>query len=224
MILRHATGRIPSIPDPRNEDFRIKSVRMELRHRRSRTLRLLWRGDQGLSPFCVGFAGEAWQRTTPSLHGTATLDATGYYNGAQAYDEWPGVGYDGTSVHGLMKFLVAHPDNDVQSYRWARTTDEIALWLNSEHASPVVLGINWLASMWEPDANATLAVDGPVDGGHSLIVIGYAYGPGKSIGFLLQNSWGRGWGLDGRAWIAEKDLQRLLDEDGEAAVASKLPR
>jgi hypothetical protein len=237
-MLYYPTGRIPSLPDPRNEDFRIAKLPRMLRgradaaelrpmyrgYKQRKTLRLLWRGRQA-GPFCVGFSGEGWARSTPSLQGKSNLGWDGYYRGAQEYDEWPGVGYEGSSVHGLMKFLVAHPANDVQSYRWARTTGEILDWLAPAEATPVVIGIDWTSRMWTPNrASGILDCSGPIDGGHALLIIGWWFSAGELF-FLLHNSWGAEWGIEGRAWIRERDLQEKLDAPGgEAAVASKVPR
>jgi hypothetical protein len=37
----------------------------------------------------------------------------------------------------------------------------------------------------------------------------------------IKNSWGRSWGQRGRAKITLDDLRRLLDEDGEACLATE---
>jgi C1A family cysteine protease len=38
----------------------------------------------------------------------------------------------------------------------------------------------------------------------------------------MVNSWGPGWGQNGRAWITFKDLDRLIKAEGEAAVAMEM--
>jgi C1A family cysteine protease len=35
----------------------------------------------------------------------------------------------------------------------------------------------------------------------------------------MKNSWGRGWGIDGRASISFADMERLILDNGEACMA-----
>jgi hypothetical protein len=195
------------------------------RPKRNATIRLLWRGKQQ-GPLCVGFSGEGWQRSTPSLRGLVTLDASGYYMGAQKYDEWAGEGYDGSSVRGLMKFMQAHPDVDLNSYYFAATTNAIMAWFNQEEhpVTPPIIGVNWYSSMWHPDSAGKIEVTGWVDGGHALLVIGYFHDKKGQLYWWLHNSWGREWGIEGRAYLRDEDLQRLLQEDGECALGTKFPK
>jgi hypothetical protein len=58
-------------------------------------------------------------------------------------------------------------------------------------------------------------------GGHAILAIGYnpssqAFDGKETI--ILQNSWGKSWGIDGIAEIVVEDLDRLLREGGEACV------
>lgn len=190
-----------------------------------------------MTPRCVGFSGEAWQRTTPSLRGRKgiTLDHAGYYLGAQQYDGWPGEGYDGSSIEGLLAFMVAHPDVDVQSYRWAHQLYDLLVWFNQrEHPTTApLLGIDWHSGMWWPDSSGIIKPTGMVDGGHALICRGYRFDRGwryslngwtSHLWFQLHNSWSREWGDNGRAWIRGDHLQDLMDAQGECGLATKWER
>jgi C1A family cysteine protease len=47
--------------------------------------------------------------------------------------------------------------------------------------------------------------------------------PDGSIGaFEMQNSWGREWGDNGRAWLSFKAAAALLAENGEAATPTEI--
>jgi C1A family cysteine protease len=40
----------------------------------------------------------------------------------------------------------------------------------------------------------------------------------------MQNSWGKGWGQKGRAWITFNDLEALIEDYGEACVATEIKK
>lgn len=86
---------------------------------------------------------------------------------------------------------------------------------------PVVLGIPWKAGMYQTDADGLVWVNGESVGGHCILCIGYwPNHPKFGNVYVLLNSWGRGWGINGIGYILENDLRRLLiDEQGEACIA-----
>jgi hypothetical protein len=222
-------GRIPSRPDERDKNFPLRLLQEHLRAAAPavpipdrRTLPLGWRGDQLRTSWCVGFTGEGCLRTTPGKQRLSGLTASAIYQGAQMYDEIPGEGYAGTTTRGLMEFLVNyHPAEDVQSYWWVHNVDETIAWIGGKDATPVAWGINWYPSMYTPDGTGRVKVEGSAVDGHEVLQIGYI----KRKGLLVyQNSWGREWGDDGRFYLSLDDAQRLLEEDGEAAVAVKYPK
>lgn len=216
-------GRLPSL-DPRNADFPAKLIlgaAGPLPIPRRKTLDLRWQGDQGDSSKCVGYTGEAFLKTSPKKWGVAKLDHNGCYQGAQLYDEWPGEGYDGSSILGLCKFLKDyHPAKDVQSYYWAKTVNEIVRWIGSKHGTAVPVGTNWYESMYDISDSGVVSVEGYVSSGHAYICIGYDLV--KEL-LLFQNSWKLGWSplRMCRFYISFRHFQRLLNEDGEAALVTK---
>lgn len=67
--------------------------------------------------------------------------------------------------------------------------------LASKH--PVLLGIP-IFSNWIGLTNDTIPLpEGPSIGGHAITVIGFD----DTEGLWIQNSWGRAWGNNGRAWL-----------------------
>jgi hypothetical protein len=173
-----------------------------------------WWGDQGEMPYCVAFAWAHWLEDGPVTQpGNAPIVIPAdLYAAAQEVDEWPGTAYDGTSVRAGAKVLQTH--GFVQSYQWAFSIDEAIRTLL--HLGPMVIGVNWYDSMFEPDEAGFVDVSGPVAGGHAVKLDGVNTKRGL---FRIKNSWGREWGNNGFAYISFEDFERLLREDGEACIA-----
>lgn len=87
--------------------------------------------------------------------------------------------------------------------------------LDALQHSPVIVGTNWYDNMFTPDANGVISIGGNVAGGHEYI-IDEVNVEKQLLG--MQNSWGPGWGLNGRAYISFADFQRLLSEQGDVTV------
>jgi hypothetical protein len=182
--------------------------------------------DQGSEGACVGFGWTAETLAGPvqvdlrSIERDVPRDPTQFalhvYKEAQKIDQWPGEDYSGTSVLAgakvLMKMGVLH------EYRWAFSVNDVIGTLMSH--GPVVLGINWYSGMYRaPDGK--LEIFGNKVGGHCLLAVGYNPSSSKFNGkqtILLQNSWGNDWGNNGIAEMTVDDLDRLINEGGEACV------
>lgn len=80
---------------------------------------------------------------------------------------------------------------------------------------PVMIGIVWLNSMFDPDGAGVIPVDknSGVAGGHELVVSGW---DGRH--FRLDNSWGTSWGQQGSGFLTEADMQWLLSQQGDVTV------
>jgi hypothetical protein len=173
-------------------------------------------------------------------------DTIDIWNQAKIVDEWPDTnpGDDnGTSVHAgydvclnqgicnvdSMELVngIPHPvnpqprdlANGVTAVRWATTVDEMRTAL--ANATPVTIGINWYTNFDNP-----VHVDpwkwpwigtgsfGSVRGGHCVCVFGAS---DKRQAFVIKNSWGADYPL---VWMPYTAMQRLLTEDGEAAIST----
>jgi hypothetical protein len=132
------------------------------------------------------------------------------YSRAQFLDEWPGEGYDGTSV--LAGAKAATEMGFYTEYRWAFGLDDLILAVG--YHGPAVLGINWKNDMFEPDGNYQIHATGGDAGGHAILCRSVSV---KRKLFFLHNSWGE-WGFNGGAWISFDDMEMLLHEDGEACI------
>lgn len=159
------------------------------------------------------------------------------YEMAKMHDEWPGEDYTGSSCRGAIRGWknmgvcseVAWPyDPDrpgnisIKRASDARSTALGAYYrlraeLNDYHAALNEVGAIYVSadvhSGWfNPKAKrkSELAMIKPntnVSGGHAFAIVGY-----NSEGFIVQNSWGMGWGSDGFAlWLYEDWIDNISD-------------
>lgn len=208
--------------DPRSRAHRAASPRMLTARPRSYrwAVRTVGALDQGKEGACTGFGMTAELAARPAevdvTGGTGhTSDANAYaqrlYRAAQGIDRAEGRHYQaGATMLAAAKALAR--TGKVTEYRWAFGLTDVLTVLGRR--GPVVLGIEWWDSMYEPDGDV-VRVAGSVVGGHCILARGVDV-PGRRV--LLRNSWGEGWGRGGDAWIGWDDLDRLLRADGEACV------
>jgi C1A family cysteine protease len=82
--------------------------------------------------------------------------------------------------------------------------------------------------MFEPDSKGFIdCLKAPTQvGGHAYLGVGIntrlRCPDGTKGAIRILNSWGSGWGQDGRAWIPLSQFDMLLKEDGEAACAKEI--
>lgn len=84
-------------------------------------------------------------------------------------------------------------------------------------SGPVMIGIPWLNSMFEPDGDGHIPVDhaSGIAGGHEIELNQYDAATGD---YWITNSWGTGWGVDGRAYLTTPDLRWLLSQQGDVTI------
>lgn len=229
--------RIPEF-DPKSLNF---PITLDPRFRQTiggRTWVLDIRLDQGYDGACTGFSRAHDLASVPSVVKGMTNDyAKTIYRLAQQLDEWPGEDYEGSSVLGAVK--AARQLGFIGEYRWAFGIDDVLASLS--HVGPVVLGIPWLDSMFDPDLSGLLDCSGQVAGGHAILarsvhiptlsntvrISRTISGVRRSISIRsdvplvgLVNSWSAGWGINGECWVRADDLERLLRNDGEACIST----
>lgn len=175
-------------------------------------------GDQGATSMCVGFAWMHWLEDGPLTQPDYTPNAAPVYPGNQIYrraqqlDEWHGVNYEGTSVRGGAKAL--RERGLITEYRWGRQLSDLVDAVLFR--GPCVVGTYWYEGMDRPDEDGIIHVTGDEVGGHAYVINGVNT---ERRLFRVKNSWGRRWGLEGRAWISFDDMERLIHEDGEICLA-----
>lgn len=176
--------------------------------------------DQGGTSQCVAYSGGKYLMAHPVVN--AVPDLSTLYRDCQRVDEWPGEDYDGTSVRALMKVFKSR--GLISEYRWAFDMQTLTTALLER--GPVVVGTSWHMNMFTPDKHGYIEPKGQIVGGHAYLLVACNLrrkNPDNTIGAVrMLNSWGRGWGDSGRAWITVADFGALLKDRGEAAMATEI--
>lgn len=180
----------------------------------SRTWRLYrdWQLDQGSTPQCVAFTKKHWELSLP-IANRVGLPPHQFYARCKERDGWPGE--EGTSAWAALD--VAMEEGLVASHWWwTGITDDDAARTWIQTIGPMWYGVYIPESFFRTDANGIVEVEGPNLYGHEMLVIGWVKSY-KGLGpcFILLNSWGNVWGVEGRAYITEADFYRLLSEGGD---------
>jgi hypothetical protein len=82
---------------------------------------------------------------------------------------------------------------------------------------PVLIGIDWYSSMFDPRADGQIVVDksSGLAGGHELMI--REYDAANDVAWV-DNSWGMSWGVNGRGYFKGADLRTLLADGGDVTV------
>lgn len=116
---------------------------------------------------------------------------------------------------GLAIAKILHRRGLIPAYRHAFG---LTAALTALAAQPVIIGIPWYSAMFEPAADGRLTVAGSVAGGHEIVLDEIDT---KASTVWLTNSWGSGWGVEGRAYLTWDDFGDLLADDGDCTVFDK---
>ena len=87
------------------------------------------------------------------------------------------------------------------------TGDDIAALLRGQQVP--VIAISLPPGMYQPTAPWVIPPDGTIEGFHAVAVVGLGNHNGTRC-FLIRNSWGSSWGMDGHAWLTDSFLSRHL--------------
>jgi hypothetical protein len=230
-------GRIPSPDDPRDHPLSLHVPRLAAIVRslppRVDPVRRYGVLDQGSTPQCVAYSG-VLSRTIgewSDVKRTINFDAPQLYARCKALDGIPNE--DGTYLRTACGVLLHEGANVIKAPRGYTeligTTMKIAAYarltsLNEVKAAIQEFGSAWLGSTWyaswfSPTARGFLPEPDFAVGGHAYLAIGYndlRITPWGTGAFLIQNSWGREWGLTGKAWLPYAFVDLSNDWDWEA--------
>lgn len=212
--------RLPQF-DPQSRDFPVRALlrAAEIKKPRGYTWQVpLWL-DQGNEGACVGFSMTHELAARPVRVSDLSPDyALGVYWEAQHIDPWEGGAYpgadphyDGTSVLAGAKVLQRR--GAFTEYRWAFGLDDLVLAVG--YAGPAVLGINWWTGMFTPDDDGFVHPAGSIAGGHAILCNRVNF---RERFFGLWNSWGPQWGSRGQCRVSFDDMEKLLNDGGEAMI------
>lgn len=219
-------GRIEVI-DERDKNFPLSNVLQEVQSVPAPNIpkRMWWDngwwGNQGSAPHCVAYGWMHYLEDGPVIQDNIE-EGTGrskpfytpkdFYDLCQLHDQWDGENYDGTSVRAGAKIL-KHL-GIIKAYNWAFNIDEVIKAL--KYIGPMVVGTRWYSNMSRPSSSGLMTPTGSNQGGHCYVLNGID----EDLGLLrIKNSWGKSWGVDGRAYITINDFETLLTNGGEACVA-----
>lgn len=171
--------------------------------------------DQGRQSSCVGHAWTQFLQTEPYRTDKGGHEyAYDLYRKAQKIDPWEGEepDYYGTTVRAAADVL--KKEGIIRGYVWGKNINQMSAYLAER--GPIVMGTRWYSGMAQPDPNGFARPQGGFEGGHAWLV----YGVDVSWEtFMCCNSWGTGWGKNGRFYVKFKDMETLLNQGGEACSA-----
>lgn len=209
---------------------------------RSYTYRLdVWL-DQGQEGACVGFDyGHELAAFPAAVAGLSNAYAREQlYWRFQKEDPWEGGAYPGATpfMEGTSVLTGAKVLKDLgyyTEYRWGITALDVAHHLGYDGPSP--LGLNWYTGMFDTDEKGFIRPTGRIEGGHAILAIGvkiawkhwynrFVSSTWDNVDLdksyvILHNSWGQGWGVNGRAKLSLADLDKLMVEQGEACFPKR---
>jgi hypothetical protein len=203
-------------PDPKDADFPLGAVITDVDDPRSKEK--VWQLpahllNQGSTNSCVGHACAHFILAAPRM--THDVDAIALWRRAQELDEFPGNEGTNTGTSVRAGFEALQELNLITGdYRWADNADETLRFILTR--GPVVVGSKWYPGMSEPTNNVLRLTGDAGDSGHAYLLFGFS--PDHD-GFMVANSWGAGWALDGCAFLPYDALEQLMEEGGVVCSA-----
>src|SRR5437867_3420564 len=203
-------------PDPQDNDFPLGAVIEAVDDARSQER--VWQLpahllNQGSTNSCVGHACAHFILAAPIM--SHSTDAIALWRRAQEIDEFPGNEgtNSGTSVRAGFKAL-GERNLITSDYRWAANADETLRFVLTR--GPVVVGSKWFPGMGQPTNGVMRLTGNPGSTGHADLLFGFS--PDQDA-FLMANSWGPSWGINGCAFLPYDALDQLMQQDGVVCSA-----
>ena len=169
--------------------------------------------NQENSPHCVGFSMADFGINSPTNTMYTNQDGHDFYYLCKLVDGEP-MQENGSYVRSAGKVL--KDEGKINAYAFAFTMDAIKWWLLNR--GPLIAGTVWTENMFTPNEKNIIRPTGAIIGGHA-----YLLNEITEDGYIgIQNSWGKDWGDNGKAYISIKDFEILFDYDGEVMTAVEL--
>ncbi len=180
--------------------------------------------DQGSTGTCVGHGWRGWLNNAPLMTKSGPTPFE-LYRKFVAIDEFPENDSEatapdaslqsGTSVRAGAEWL--RGQGHIKNYLWAESWEDVRSWHLAGFGT-CVLGIWWREGMLDTDKAGFIHYvnGGGYVGGHCVVTTGWN---DERNAVRIQNSWGYNWGDGGRCWLSAEDLQRSLEDEGEACAA-----
>lgn len=202
--------------------YRLNSLRVEANLPERKAWYCPWNLDQDGLPQCVSYAAELLTRAGPVTNKFPWTNQE-FYDLCQNADEWPGTNYDGTSVRAAGTVL--KEKGILSSFEWA--FDHSTALKHGLVSGPMDFGTDWYEGMMEVDEFGFVRVEGRSVGGHSYLcplVDRTKLDPRtKKYGaWRIAQTWSRDWGQKGRAWITFADMEKLIEDYGEALLGNEV--
>lgn len=177
--------------------------------------------DQGREGRCVVFGWGGELACTPHRYSVNNAWCNQTWPLVVAEDRKMGNNWsDGASVLAGAKAMKNL--GKIKYYAWAFSTDDILQTLSRK--GPVVLGINWYESMYYPDKDGLIRVEGKLAGGHCILASGiWPNHPKFGDVVILPNSWGPTWGINGIGYLPVPELDKLFHQNGECCIPTDIP-
>jgi hypothetical protein len=171
--------------------------------------------NQESTPHCVGFSMADFGINLPINTSYVNQDGHNFYYMCKVIDGDPD-GENGSYVRTAAKVL--KNIGKIDTYAFARDMETLKWWLLNRGA--LIVGTIWTNGMFEPDQNNVIHPTGSIAGGHAYILNEW-----RKDGYIgFQNSWGNGWGVNGKAYISAEDFAKLLYFDGEVLASVELEK
>jgi hypothetical protein len=240
MVTEFHGGRIHS-PDERDAGFRMRRLLDPLREgffpkgippgTRHYTSGKIW--DQGNTGTCVEHGWRHNIEAAPIMQ-PIPLPQYDFYRKIVLVDPYADNDFEatapvsqlqsGTDVRSGAKVL--QQMGIISNYVWAESAEDVRAWMLSNFGG-VVLGINWTSNMMNTDREGFISYTGQVEGGHCVFLNGWSdtvKRKGKRVRAARgMQSWGLPWGDRGigRFWLEDRDLDKLIADQGEACAPTE---
>lgn len=132
---------------------------------------------------------------------------------------WPTEDTGSTTVAVLT---AAQNLNLIDEFRWSFSFEDTLSTLCN--VGPMICGMDWDEGFDHPDVLGQVTFTGRLRGGHEICLVAYLPDPHAEGGAWIEfvNSWGKGYGINGRARMSAATLRYLLiDRQGEAGIGLK---